>query len=176
MIEKKRGFTLIELLVVVSIISLLSSVVLSSLNDARRKARNTQRISDVRQLVTAFNLARNDAPFPIVSGNTSAPTTCVSSSCYGSGGGSSGGWANQSLNVAVDAYLAPYLYPKLSDPPAGTRNRGGYIYSNPWTGIGNGVTYPLGAYLRWSMEPPFTCPHGGAVFSVNNNVCILRLD
>ncbi|MBI5133905.1 MAG: LamG domain-containing protein [Candidatus Taylorbacteria bacterium] len=35
----KRAFTLIELLVVVSIISLLSSVVLSSLNSARDKAR-----------------------------------------------------------------------------------------------------------------------------------------
>ncbi|MBI5133906.1 MAG: LamG domain-containing protein [Candidatus Taylorbacteria bacterium] len=36
---KKGGFTLIELLVVVSIISLLSSVVLSSLNSARDKGR-----------------------------------------------------------------------------------------------------------------------------------------
>ncbi len=35
----KKGFTLIELLVVISIISLLSSVVLSSLNTARNKAK-----------------------------------------------------------------------------------------------------------------------------------------
>jgi prepilin-type N-terminal cleavage/methylation domain-containing protein len=35
----KRGFTLIELLVVISIISLLSSVVLASLNTARNKAK-----------------------------------------------------------------------------------------------------------------------------------------
>jgi prepilin-type N-terminal cleavage/methylation domain-containing protein len=35
----RQGFTLIELLVVVSIISLLSSVVLASLNDARHKAK-----------------------------------------------------------------------------------------------------------------------------------------
>lgn len=36
---KSRGFTLIELLVVISILSFLSSVVMSSLNSAREKAR-----------------------------------------------------------------------------------------------------------------------------------------
>jgi prepilin-type N-terminal cleavage/methylation domain-containing protein len=38
-LSNKKGFTLIELLVVISIISLLSSVVLASLNSARDKAR-----------------------------------------------------------------------------------------------------------------------------------------
>jgi len=46
----KKGFTLIELLVVISIISLLSTVVMSALNDSRIKARDTQRVAQIREL------------------------------------------------------------------------------------------------------------------------------
>lgn len=56
----RRGFTLIELLVVIAIIALLSSVVLSSLNTARAKARDTRRQSDVQQLVRAVTLFASD--------------------------------------------------------------------------------------------------------------------
>ncbi|MBP7741079.1 MAG: prepilin-type N-terminal cleavage/methylation domain-containing protein [Candidatus Pacebacteria bacterium] len=51
-----RGFTLIELLVVVAIIGLLSSVVLSSLNAARMRARDAERRSDIVQIRNALEL------------------------------------------------------------------------------------------------------------------------
>jgi prepilin-type N-terminal cleavage/methylation domain-containing protein len=54
--KNNTGFTLIELLVVIAIISLLSSVVMSSLNSARSKARDAQRISDVKQFTLALGL------------------------------------------------------------------------------------------------------------------------
>lgn len=54
--EKNSGFTLIELLVVIAIIGILSSVVLASLNSARRKGRDARRISDVKQLQLALEL------------------------------------------------------------------------------------------------------------------------
>jgi type II secretion system protein G len=56
----RKGFTLIELLVVISIISLLSSVVLSSLSDARAKARDAVRIMNIKQIQNALELYRND--------------------------------------------------------------------------------------------------------------------
>ena len=49
-----KGFTLVELLVVISIISLLSSIVFTSLNSARAKARDAKRLSDLNQIYLAL--------------------------------------------------------------------------------------------------------------------------
>lgn len=55
--DSKRGFTLIELLVVIAIIGILSSVVLASLNSARRKGRDARRVADLKQLQLALELS-----------------------------------------------------------------------------------------------------------------------
>ena len=54
--RESRGFTLIELLVVIAIIGILASIVLASLNSARRKSRDARRIADVKQLQLALEL------------------------------------------------------------------------------------------------------------------------
>ncbi|MEY2702991.1 MAG: hypothetical protein RLY43_1629 [Bacteroidota bacterium] len=59
-LKTSKGFTLIELLVVVAIISLLSSVVMAALNDARARARDTRRMEDLRQINTALQLYLQD--------------------------------------------------------------------------------------------------------------------
>ena len=52
--KTQKGFTLIELLVVISIIGVLASVVMTSLNSAKIKARDAVRRSDMRQILIAM--------------------------------------------------------------------------------------------------------------------------
>ncbi len=54
--KSARGFTLIELLVVIAIIGILSSVVLASLNSARKKGRDAARVGNLRTLQLALEL------------------------------------------------------------------------------------------------------------------------
>ncbi len=58
--KNTKGFTLIELLVVIAIIGLLSTLAVVSLNNAREKARNAKRLSDVKQVQTALELYFTD--------------------------------------------------------------------------------------------------------------------
>lgn len=54
--QKQAGFSLIELLVVISIFGLLSSVIIVSAKESRLRARDTQRVSNLRQMKTALEL------------------------------------------------------------------------------------------------------------------------
>jgi len=58
--NKRRGFTLIELLVVIAIIGLLATMSVIAFNTARAKARDTRRISDIKQVQTALALYYTD--------------------------------------------------------------------------------------------------------------------
>src|SRR3989344_8194999 len=56
----RSGFTLIELLVVISVIGLLASVIMISLNSVRIKARDVKRRTDLAQISKALELYYND--------------------------------------------------------------------------------------------------------------------
>lgn len=68
----RSGFTLIELLVVISIIGLLSSVVITNINDNRERAYDTVRISDVNEIQKAIELYIADYQQPPPNGGASS--------------------------------------------------------------------------------------------------------
>lgn len=162
----RRGFTLIELLVVISIIGVLSSIITTSLNGARIKARNTTRISEVIQLRTAFTLARNGGAYP----NVSYPYPCITASCYGT-------WSIYAANATTDAYLAPYIKKSIDPSDNGARGLGGFIYLTPASWAGGGG-FPAAYYITYSLELGANDCGPGAIYATFGTFiqCLLRLD
>jgi len=77
---KKNGFTLIELLVVIAIVSLLSSIVMASLNSARAKARDAKRMEDLHQIQLALEMYYHDfGKYPEIPDTTAIPKGIVTS-------------------------------------------------------------------------------------------------
>jgi prepilin-type N-terminal cleavage/methylation domain-containing protein len=102
-VKKNKAFTLIELLVVISIISLLSSVVLSSVNNARSRGRDARRLSDLHQIRNALNLYS-------LNNNYILPSSGVYTTWLGCG---SNDWLN------LQTVLSPYISRLPVDPLKG---------------------------------------------------------
>ena len=112
--KKSRGFTLIELLVVIAIIGVLASVVLASLNTARTKARDARRVSEIREIQKALELAYDeDGAYPI------SAWVCSHHS----------NWESSVLATALEPYL-----PTMPTDPVNMTDGG-----SPW-GSANGTS------------------------------------
>lgn len=135
----KKGFTLIELLVVISIISLLASVVLTSLNSTRAKARDTKRLASIRQIQTALEIYYDtNGTYPILQAyhNTSS------------------GDVNWLTGLATA--LQPYLSSLPNDSTAS-----GYLYSS----TNSGQKYGLAVNFEGSSYNALMTGDGGILAS-----------
>lgn len=160
-IGKNKGFTLIELLVVIAIIGVLASIVLASLNSARRKSRDARRITDVKQIQLALELYFDGQTnqYPVGSG------TCSLAVAYG-----------------LEALLTSGYIPQIPrDPLSGNTDATSICYryaSGVPTGGSTRTTYHLAAQLEDAASPVFTgdkdcnsvtgtpaCTPGGAAYT-----------
>ncbi|MDO8592890.1 MAG: type II secretion system protein [bacterium] len=121
-----KGFTLIELLVVISIIGILSSFAVVSLNNARNKARDALRKADMTQMRTALNLYYDEnSKYPVCGSWDS------NSSDFGAGLQDGSNCYNTALAAAITAGAKPYLNPLPKDPKNSANDSsvdGTYLY------------------------------------------------
>lgn len=122
----KSGFSLIELLVVISIIGLLSSLAVVSLNSARQKARDAVRKADMAQLRTALNLYYDDKlKYPDCRANSTDAEKVL---CY-SGDGNVAAGNGDSLYEAL--ITIPSLKPYMGSLPKDPRNPTNTLAADP---------------------------------------------
>ncbi len=126
----KKGFTLIELLVVIAIIGLLSTLAVVALGSAKVKARDSKRLSDLKQLQTALELFYTDQ-------NTYPTGTAVTLgagmyACLNASGWAATGCANPYMGVVpVDPHGSAYVY---------TYGTNTYSIANTLEGAVNGLS------------------------------------
>lgn len=140
----RAGFTLIELLVVIAIIGILASIVVASLNTARKKSRDARRIADIKQLQLALELYFDAAKGP-------------------NGSGTIASYPGDALANLTTTLVSSYI-PKV---PVDPTNSGIYVYGYQGlqTSAGTACTaaggtaclyYQLGAVLEDSNNPAVT--------------------
>ncbi|KKQ27441.1 MAG: hypothetical protein US42_C0009G0031 [Candidatus Magasanikbacteria bacterium GW2011_GWC2_37_14] len=126
---KKRGFTLIELLVVIAIIGLLSTLAVVALGSARLKARDSKRLSDLKQVQTALELYYTDKnAYPAPTGAVTLGDT--DHACLNADG------------FAATGCATPYMGMVPADP--GTTS---YAYTSA-----DGTTYSITATLEGTVN------------------------
>lgn len=106
--NRSRGFTIAEVLVTVAIIGVLAAVAVPSIQEMRKKSRDTERVSELAQLQLALRMYKD-----AIGGYPDFDAGVV----VGEGG-------------ALDALLAPYLPEIPNDPRGPSDNTYEYFYDS----------------------------------------------
>lgn len=164
--NKTGGFSLVELMVVITIIGILSSVAIASLNSSRIKARDANRLSLVKQYANALELYRGaNTAYPVAEDYTCLGVA-TGDTCYGSA------WeGSDDLNAALNPYIQGT--PAMNDPVlvSGTDLKG-LLYKCATDG-----SCAEGYELLWYMETDTdNCAGGDIVSSGEQTLCAYPFD
>jgi prepilin-type N-terminal cleavage/methylation domain-containing protein len=155
--NNKSGFTLVELLVVISIIGLLSSFAIVSLNSARMKARDALRKGDMAQLRTALNLYYDDNnAYPKCDDESVWDESNPADPLLGSADdlGKVSGCYNNELATALGTGPRPILNKIPKDPKNPTNTPGSDNFFYRYLSRDNGSEYAIIYYLEDSPTVP----------------------
>lgn len=149
--SRKDGFTLIELLVVIAVIGILASVILASLNSARSKARDAQRISQLREVQKALEMYYAD--------NGTYPAGSNGAGC------SAGVWNTPLAPLVSGGYLGAVP----ADPTNGAVGNVNFCYNYS---TASGSAYQCGGTSRsnYTYAIMFSLENANSNFLVASNV------
>ncbi len=131
-----QGFTIVELLIIVALMGAMASAIIASTTMVRARARDTRRMSDIKQIVNALALYwTTSSQMPCSAGQTSNEPDFLKELVT----------LGYLPEVPRDPFGGPYVYEYFS-------------FQNPSIGTcGSG-----GAYIGFYTENPITeCPTGG---------------
>ncbi len=138
----QKGFTLIELLVVIAIIGILASIVLVSLNQARARARDANRVSSLQEMAKFIAVNEDgSAPTPFWDAETGGNAACQTSEYC-----SLASDANPPIAMGISS-TTPLVtnFQTYVDPTAGTSTTACY-------GETGGPSTPVGTPCAYSMS------------------------
>lgn len=130
---RQKGFTLIELLVVISIIGLLASVVLVSLNSARDKSKYARVQADISQFIKVVQIAQGQSSLPLgqITGNYCSECSCRDIDLRNTSGACYTGWLNVLNTVETTASGVGTGISKMQRDPWGSPYS---LDENEWEG------------------------------------------
>jgi len=141
------GFTLIELLVVIAVVAFLSTITFALLSNAREKARDSRRLSDINNIEEALSLYYDS--------NGQYPPHNAVRTCNVAGGcGPGGGDIWDDLGTSLAAYFTT-----IPIDPSGLQNN--YRYHYDADSSNNYQTYGLSTELESSSGNSLMIGDGG---------------